>query len=50
MTTDSFLFAFQRFLARRENSKIIYRNNAKRFQKSKKETEKLQTILPNSKI
>ncbi|CAL1264768.1 unnamed protein product [Larinioides sclopetarius] len=50
MTTDSFLLAFRRFLARRGNCKIIYSDNAKTFMKGKKEIENLSTILSNSTV
>ncbi|CAL1272271.1 unnamed protein product [Larinioides sclopetarius] len=50
MTTDSFLLAFRRFLARRGNCKIIYSDNAKTFVKGKKEIENLSKILSNSTV
>ncbi|GFR00906.1 integrase catalytic domain-containing protein [Trichonephila clavata] len=48
MTTNSFLLSFRRFLARRENCKVIYSDNAKIFLKSKKEIENLCSILSQS--
>jgi len=50
MTTDSFLLAFRRFLARRGNCKIIYSDNAKTFVKAKKEIEGLSQILSSNKF
>ncbi|GFX47809.1 integrase catalytic domain-containing protein [Trichonephila clavipes] len=50
MTTNSFLLAFRRFLARRENCKVIYSDNAKTFLKSKKEIENLSRILSQSMV
>ncbi|GFY30665.1 integrase catalytic domain-containing protein [Trichonephila clavipes] len=50
MTTNSFLLAFRRFLARRGNCKVIYRDNAKTFLKSKKEIENLSRILSQSMV
>ena len=50
MTTDSFLLAFQRFLARRGNCKILYNDNARTFKKSEKEIERLSDISLNNKI
>ncbi|GFX69352.1 integrase catalytic domain-containing protein [Trichonephila clavipes] len=45
MTANSFLLAFQRFLERRGNCKVIYSDNAKTFLKSKQEIENLSRIL-----
>lgn len=39
--TNSFLFAFRRFLSRRENCKVIYSDIAKTFKKAIKEIETL---------
>ncbi|GFY55425.1 integrase catalytic domain-containing protein [Trichonephila inaurata madagascariensis] len=50
MTTNSFLLAFRRFLARRESCKVIYSDNAKTFLKSKKEIENLSRILSQSMV
>ncbi|GFY45994.1 integrase catalytic domain-containing protein [Trichonephila inaurata madagascariensis] len=54
MTTNSFLLAFRRFLARRGSCKVIYtereRDNAKTFLKSKKEIENLSRILSQSMV
>ncbi|GFY52191.1 integrase catalytic domain-containing protein [Trichonephila inaurata madagascariensis] len=49
MTTNSFLLAFRRFLAR-GSCKVIYSDNAKTFLKSKKEIENLFRILSQSMV
>ncbi|XP_054706547.1 uncharacterized protein LOC129216358 [Uloborus diversus] len=45
MTTDSFLLALRRFLARRGNCKVIYSDNAKTFKRARKEIEDLSKII-----
>ncbi|XP_054720923.1 uncharacterized protein LOC129230545 [Uloborus diversus] len=45
MTTDSFLLALRRFLARRGNCKVRYSDNAKTFKRAKKEIEDLSKII-----
>lgn len=45
MTTESFIFAFKRFISRRGNCRIIYSDNAKNFKKSSREFEQLSKFL-----
>jgi hypothetical protein len=50
MSTDSFLLAFRRFLARRINCKVIYSDNAKTFKKAKGEIGELYKILSDKSL
>lgn len=50
MSTEKFLLAFRRFLARRGNCRVIYSDNAKSFKSAQKELSSFNKIIKNSTV
>lgn len=50
LTTDAFLLAFKRFIARRGICSVIYSDNAKTFKKAEKDLKSLWTLMNGKEI
>lgn len=50
LTTDAFLLAFKRFIARRGICSVIYSDNAKTFKRAEKDLKLMWTMMKDSKL
>ncbi|XP_035214828.1 uncharacterized protein LOC118188503 [Stegodyphus dumicola] len=50
LSTEKFLLAFRRFIARRGLCRIVYTDNAKTFKRAKKELELLNEVMKSNKV
>ncbi|XP_035221051.1 uncharacterized protein LOC118193987 [Stegodyphus dumicola] len=50
LSTEKFLLAFRRFIAKRRLCRIVYTDNAKTFKRAEKELELLNEVIKNNKV